>query len=615
MGIPTDSIGDGQRSFTSTMEWTALASCVAASLWLVGTVMYRCRSGFDFTDEGFYLNWISKPWNYGASVSQFGFVYHPLYKLVGGDLAALRQANALIIWGASCSLCVVWVRSLCWNWIRRDLLQRAGFVGIAITIASAALAYFEMWLPTPSYNSLALQSLIAATIGALLAGRNLSTSSIAGWTLIGIGGGFAFLAKPPTAAMLGFLIPFYVIVAGKLSLRGLMISVATAILILVIAALAIDGSLSGFVRRIFGGLDMANQLLAGGGPSSLFRWDSFDLSRAQRAIFFVVLFSSCVVAALAFVRDSRARLCAALVTALLAALSVAAVAGAIPLRISAALFQPIQFWAILLGTLLATAALAAGAYRRLSRGSLALILLLIALPYAYAFGTNNNLWSAASRASLFWVLAGLVVCVELAAVDGAWRKLLPTAAITLLMTSMIVAATMESPYRQTRPLGLQTDAVEVNHQGSKLFLTEEAASYLRRLRKLAKENGLRPGDPVLDLTGASPGSLYALGARPLGAGWISGGYAGSENLLMAALRQETCGLIGASWILTEPGSRDALPSRPLEMFGIELSRDYLEVGSIKSMRSFSPQQFEHRLLKPARNIDAAKLACEDIRRK
>jgi hypothetical protein len=264
--------------------------------------------------------------------------------------------------------------------------------------------------------------------------------------------------------------------------------------------------------------------------------------------------------------------------------------------------------------LLATTALAAGAYRKLSRGSLALILLLIALPYAYAFGTNNNLWSAASHAAPFWVLAGFVVCVEIAAADGAWRKLLPTAAITLLMTSMIVAAAMEGPYRQTRPLRLQTDAIEINHEGSRLFLTEEAASYLRGLGKLAKENGLRPGDPVLDLTGASPGSLYALGARPLGAGWILGGYAGSDAFLTATLHQETCGSIGASWILTEPASRDALHPRSLELFGIELSRDYLEVGSIKSVRSFAPKNFEHHLLKPMRNPEVAQQACEQAKR-
>src|SRR6266404_6208219 len=83
--------------FAARMEWIALAISVVASVLLLGWVMLRCRSGFDFTDEGFYLNWISNPWNFRSSVTQFGFVYHPLYKLVGGDIVVLRQANVLIL--------------------------------------------------------------------------------------------------------------------------------------------------------------------------------------------------------------------------------------------------------------------------------------------------------------------------------------------------------------------------------------------------------------------------------------------------------------------------------------------------------------------------------------
>ena len=49
--------------------------------------------GFDFTDEGYYLNWISNPFYYEASATQFGFIYHPLYLFVGEDLVLLRKTN------------------------------------------------------------------------------------------------------------------------------------------------------------------------------------------------------------------------------------------------------------------------------------------------------------------------------------------------------------------------------------------------------------------------------------------------------------------------------------------------------------------------------------------
>jgi hypothetical protein len=80
-----------------------------------------------------------------------------------------------------------------------------------------------------------------------------------------------------------------------------------------------------------------------------------------------------------------------------------------------------------------------------------------------------------------------------------------------------------------------------------------------------------------------------------------------------ALAQETCGSIGLAWVLTETNSSDALSPGVLERLGIHLSRDHLDVGSIKSVRAYAPKTFEHRLLKPARSPEAARLACEKAR--
>jgi hypothetical protein len=127
------------------MQWIALLVSVGASLTLVGWVMLRCRSGFQFTDEGFYLNWISNPWDYHASVSQFGFVYHPLYKLVGGDIALLRQANVLISFALGWALCFTLLRSISIRWDTVGVSQ-SGLVGIAIVAGTGSLAFFDLWL-------------------------------------------------------------------------------------------------------------------------------------------------------------------------------------------------------------------------------------------------------------------------------------------------------------------------------------------------------------------------------------------------------------------------------------------------------------------------------------
>ena len=143
-------------------------------------------------------------------------------------------------------------------------------------------------------------------------------------------------------------------------------------------------------------------------------------------------------------------------------------------------------------------------------------------------------------------------------------------------------------------------------------MTDEAASYVSDLYQLATENGFRAGDRLLDLTGVSPGALYAIGARPLGVASTFAGYPGSSDFLRAGLDQESCEAIGASWILTEPSSPQYFASNLLERYGINVAQDYRVVGSIysTSSRFVPPQKFEQQLLKPTRSRDVARLACE-----
>jgi hypothetical protein len=153
---------------------------------------------------------------------------------------------------------------------------------------------------------------------------------------------------------------------------------------------------------------------------------------------------------------------------------------------------------------------------------------------------------------------------------------------------------MENPYRQTKALRLQMNSVEIPG-GSRLFLSRETATYIRNLDEVAYANGFRAGDPVLGLTGVSPGSLYAMGARPLG---FCLDTRGSTDFLAAVLADESCDAIAKSWILTEPSAPDRFSVEMLRQFGIDIAADYVIVGSIDSTRGISPQKFEHRLLIP-----------------
>ncbi|HEU0085183.1 MAG TPA: hypothetical protein VFQ87_20225 [Bradyrhizobium sp.] len=597
--------------FVTALEWTALAFCLAASLCLLGRVLLRCRAGFDFTDEGFYLNWISNPAPFHASVTQFGFVYHPLYRLVGGDIALLRQCNVMISFLLAFGLIIGLLRSICG--VPVSVFRQAGFAATAFVIASGSLAFFSLWLPSPSYNSLVFQSLMLAAIAMLSAGRELSRESLMGWISIGIAGGILFLAKPTSALALGCAMTACLAIAGKFSFRGMLISALVAVLFLIAAAFAIDGSLAGFVRRITDGLDLGRPFTDGRPIRSIFRWDTLVIGDDYLRFLVYIGIAVFAAAVLAFGTTGLARSIAALIAVVAAVLGIATVLRIGSPDISYQPLQPLQFVTVSSGIVLAALMFAAGPFRRRSRELFALVVFFAVLPHVYAFGTGNNYWNAAVHAGMFWLLPGVIASAALAADAAAWRKLLPAAAASVLVSTGILDASMENPYRQPRPLRLQASVAEIGRDKSRLFLDADAAAYLRKLHRLADENGFTAGTPMVDLSGVSPGSLYAIGARSPGAAWLIGGYPGSTDFAAAALNLETCDAIAKAWILTEPGSKDTMPPDMLRRFGIEITRDYLDAGSIDSRRAFAPQTFRHRLLKPARSAEAARLACEHAR--
>ena len=84
--------------------WYLNATSVISTVLILVWVLKFSAYGIDFTDEGYYLNWISNPSLYKTSINQFGFIYHPLYNLVDGNIVWLRRLNVIIIFTLSFAL-------------------------------------------------------------------------------------------------------------------------------------------------------------------------------------------------------------------------------------------------------------------------------------------------------------------------------------------------------------------------------------------------------------------------------------------------------------------------------------------------------------------------------
>ena len=105
---------------------------------------------------------------------------------------------------------------------------------------------------------------------------------------------------------------------------------------------------------------------------------------------------------------------------------------------------------------------------------------------------------------------------------------------------------------------------------------------------------------MLDLTGHYPGALYALNANAIGRPWMIGDYPGSDQLAFAALDRVPRGLLRRAWILTEPAGPRKLSPDILKRYGIDLAKDYTEVGSIDSPTGSYTDSYKQHLLKPAK---------------
>ena len=572
--------------------------------------------GMDFTDEGYYLVWIDNPAAYKESATQFGFFYHPIYEYFGKNIGRLRQANILVTFGLSWCLGFALFRVL-FPPLPNDVQQPLGnwrHAAFACVTATSYPNVFDMWLPTPSYNSLAMQAALLVTTGFLLTGRTMSGVTAFGAVLIGVGGWMAFLAKPTTAAAFALLTLLYWLLSGRFVWKSALLSLTVAFGMLLLTAVAIDGSLYAFVQRLTRALDTARLMGVQPSMGQLLRIDRFELNTADSAAFVLAVGAmvSCVL--IASLRTLRWRWIpyGFLLLVSLVGLAMAA-------RVCCSTPHYANFRGMLMLAVPVAAAISATAmvYARWttgifwSRPALAVVVTFAMAPHAYAFGTGNNYWQSASAMSIFWLHAGLATLIPTVSRATVWLSVLPVALgaqmISLLVTNMALA----HPYRQPSPITTTMQEVAGGPGPGGLHLDAGYARYVDAIRAAAGGAGFRSGTPVIDLTGHSPGSIYVLGAHAVGVPWLLGGYPGSDQSATRILSSVACSEMAAAWLLVEPNGPRHLSPTVLERSGIEVQANYRVTGKFVTPVGFGgyATPSEQQLLKPVRPLEEATRAC------
>jgi hypothetical protein len=229
-----------------------LAVCaMAASVVAWSMVVWGLWRGIDLTDEGYYLNSISLPFLYKVTYSQFGFILHPIYVLVGDNLILLRFAGLLSLTLAAGYFVSIFLRL---PLLAPPLPKTARLVVVVGGSCAVLLEYFP-WNPTPNYNLLNLFGVLIIFTGWLRIFETSEDATSPWWgrpgAMVAFALGFAIVAlvKPTTAMVLAIGVTGLTLPFGRRALRDVIFAGSLSFLLLGLILLAIDGDISTVILR------------------------------------------------------------------------------------------------------------------------------------------------------------------------------------------------------------------------------------------------------------------------------------------------------------------------------------------------------------------------------
>jgi hypothetical protein len=355
-----------------------LVTTAAILVW----ILMPARRGIDFSDEGYHLNFIANPGIYSASVTQFGFFYHPLFELVNENLERLRQFSVGLM--------------LAFLLLFRERDQGIGGrferVAISIIIGSSVVNFFSASL-TPNYNSMTLQALLVRLLACCWSAIPTLNWYYLGWGLIAVGGTIAFLSKPTSAVALAILTLVFLLATRKLDLKGVITAIIATLLVILGFAISVDGSLTTLHQRLSDGL-LIMQSLQSSYHEGILRFDTFTLSARENRLFIALIVISALATAMAASKLPILQGSAPALPIVIFLVELALALGVSPIPVSQIAVDPKVMLAIPLASFLAwVLVLGRDMSWSIFGSASASSICLLAMPYVFAIGSGNNYWT------------------------------------------------------------------------------------------------------------------------------------------------------------------------------------------------------------------------------
>lgn len=584
-------------------------------LYLMGRVLLSFDRSLDFTDESNAILCADNFSIYKASVSQFGNYTGILYSLAGGDLYIFRLLSFFML------MVVSLVFATCLdNYLSHfSKFEKCFFIrfGRLSTILLATLCYYYRWIPSPTYNWLALFSCLLTYSGLLLGaestikGDRFSSdwclSHVFGAFFVGVGGGLAFMAKPTTAAALA-IIGLVWIFTSRLrtyAFRFLFCSLASMAFFVLFHIFIFEGGVAQFYVKMINGLGLAGTLGAGHEIAVLLQrvakfWGKVPLhiySLFSHPLLLVVL----IVSSTAFFSRRVIVREVASASILLSSWFVCWKSGfwsggatkfGHTLSTGGIFFCLISFLLFVLYCFRSSDGTFKNIFEHIEIFSLSIFLFVG--PLAYSFGNAGNIVNHQSGAFVFFISSCFTFLYSLYIFNPATKIPNIFAIVVAVIVVLVFQGAFSSPHR-TAPISEQNTLVTLGLHQSSIYVDKRSSEYILGLRFAATRSGWKGGTPLIDLTGTSPGAAVVLGAKAPGSPWLLGGYPGSGEFAVAALKYADKEDIGRAWVLASPKGKRSLSDTVLRSFGIPFPGRYELVGKV--LRPISgEEQFLYRPL-------------------
>ena len=564
---------NAKKNLVSYLNTTCIISTVLILYWSLKFSAY----GIDFTDEGFYLNWISNPSLYTTSVSQFGFIYHPLYNLVDGNIVWLRRFNIIIIFGLSSTLTYFLINKI----IEKEKINRILLIVISIGISIYSLTCIN--IQTPSYNHLNFQGLLLTSIGLILIDEKNFNKNFFAFIIIGLGGWLTFMAKPTSAFGLAIIISIYLFLSKNFRLRFILVSIFTSSILLILSALIIDGSISLFFDRYLIDLEKLSLLQSRHGLDKIFRIDNFNLpQKIKYLIFFIFLFFLFFI----FFEIKNYKITnflIILISFLIFLTIILLTLFDINLNPNFGRYRSYILFGILFAFIFTNIFFIIKKKIKINEIQWSIFVLFLVLPYVFALGTGNNYWEHSGSASFFWLLASLTIIMPIFLKFHKKIFIIFFVITIQLITSVHIQERMEKPYRYNEPLRLSESKIYVDDKYY-LKLSKEFSNYINDFRNIVTQSGFKKNDPIIDLSGQSPTLVYLINGKSIGTAWNIGGYKGSLELAKAKFDLVHCKEISNAWIILETKGKRSISIELLDYLGADFPNQYQLMGSWKTAK-------------------------------